>query len=685
MLWGALFGGVVVMAQSLLLLGQQYRAGVQAIESRVQALVESRSGSLAASLWSLDEAQARLQLEGLLGLDEVRGLALHEVDAATGLPGAEPWLGLGGSLREGALREFDLPPTTAALELHPNLQRLGLLRIDIDPGQLHLQLRQRALAAVALQLMLLTLLLGAIAWLVKRVVTDDLRRLALRAEAYRPGQSAVGFTVRSAGRWRGDELDQVIDALERMRLGLEHGFEELEQSRRALREDIAVRERAEQEARFLARHDVLTGLPNRIAALEALEALGSEASGCLLLLNFKGFRRVNEALGHRLGDGALCAATERMRGLVQHGDLLARIGGDEFLWMRSGAGTGSVGATMAAALLRGFEPPLAVEGQSVRLKPCIGYRDFASAGGQSDLLAEAGLALEEARQRGQDALPFSVELGALRQRRQRIEAELPAAIAAGLVRPHYQVILDRDGRLLGLEALARWTHPQLGPISPVEFIGIAEASGLVHELGLAILDHALADMRAWRAAGYWPEQAYVAVNASAGQLVGVDFEARLLRALERHGAAASSVVVEITESVLMSDLDGCSGLISRLRAHGVRFVVDDFGTGFSSLAYLHRLPVDGLKVDRSFIARLGGDGGAREDSEALIRAVLDVARHFGLRVVAEGVETQAQLDQLAAMGCEAFQGYLLGRPEPPERIALRLPRASAPLRGLPHA
>lgn len=247
------------------------------------------------------------------------------------------------------------------------------------------------------------------------------------------------------------------------------------------------------------------------------------------------------------------------------------------------------------------------------------------------------------------------------------------------------MILDRDGRLLGLEALARWTHPQLGPISPVEFIGIAEASGLVHELGLAILDHALADMRAWRAAGYWPEQAYVAVNASAGQLVGVDFEARLLRALERHGAAASSVVVEITESVLMSDLDGCSGLISRLRAHGVRFVVDDFGTGFSSLAYLHRLPVDGLKVDRSFIARLGGDGGAREDSEALIRAVLDVARHFGLRVVAEGVETQAQLDQLAAMGCEAFQGYLLGRPEPPERIALRLPRASAPLRGLPHA
>ncbi|ROR32422.1 bifunctional diguanylate cyclase/phosphodiesterase [Inmirania thermothiophila] len=438
--------------------------------------------------------------------------------------------------------------------------------------------------------------------------------------------------------------------------------------------DVTEQHRYEERIRRLANYDPLTELPNRrmlrerfVEMLEQGRRLGVRLA--VLYLDLDRFKDVNDTLGHEVGDRLLAQAGERLRGVVRNGDLLARLGGDEFaavLWN----GTEETARSVAERVQAVLEAPFRLGGREVRVGASIGIARFPEDGDDVDvLLRRADIAMYRAK-RGRlgHAFYHQGEEEAV-ARRLTLEEALRRAFAADELELHYQPRVEMPaGRIRSLEALVRWRHPERGLVPPGEFITAAEEGGLIGELDRWVREAACRQLARWQGEGI---AVPVAVNVSAVELRNEGLAESIGEALRRHGVAGRLLEVEITESAAMEDPERSVTVLGAIKAEGVAVSIDDFGTGYSSLSYLKRLPADHLKIDRSFVAGLGG-GGADED---IVRAIIAVAGSLGLEVIAEGVETEAQERFLLEAGCRLAQGYRYGRPVPAAEMA-RLLRAA---------
>ena len=424
------------------------------------------------------------------------------------------------------------------------------------------------------------------------------------------------------------------------------------------------------ELEHVATHDELTALPNRRGFHRALSsALAAPPSGRptgVLVVDVDGFGEVNDALGHDAGDRLLVEMGRRLEGAVPDLTAVARLGADEFGVLLAGADT--VEALRAAEeVRRALAAPLVIDGVRMSLDASVGVAAAERPDDGADgLLRCAGVALHQAKERRTGVEAYDPGDDARDASRLALIAELREAIPAGGLTVHYQPQSDiRTGVLSGVEALVRWQHPEHGLLPPSAFVPLAERAGLVAQLGRFVLGETVRQWREWSDRGI---ELDVSVNLTTVDLLDLALPGEVLRLLEEHRMPPRRLVLEITESTLMGDERRTLEVLERLRTIGVRVAIDDFGTGYSSLGYLSRLPVDEVKIDRSFVAGLPGDAG----SASIVRLTIELARTFGLCVVAEGIETAEQLEHLAALGCDVAQGYLIGRPVPPAELAHRL-------------
>ncbi len=428
--------------------------------------------------------------------------------------------------------------------------------------------------------------------------------------------------------------------------------------------DITQRKQAEERLHFLANHDALTSLPNRTLFLERLQLAvdGADAGGygvALLFIDLDRFKLVNDTLGHYAGDQLLIHIARQLQSLLLPGETAARLSGDEFTVLLEGAAGEAQVAARAQAILDAITALSGADGQQMFISASIGISMFPDDGRDADtLLVHADTAMYRAKQRGKNGFQFyTADMNARALERLKLEYSLHRALAQQELELWYQpkVALD-SGRIVGAEALLRWRHPELGLVPPDRFIPIAEDSALIVQIGNWVLDTACADIRRWRDVGHLPGR--VAVNVSGRQLKHGDFTRQLEDRLRRHGLDSADLELEITESVAMDEAGGMVDMLRRLQQLGVYLSIDDFGTGYSSLSYLKRLPVRGLKIDRSFIADCGRDN----DDAAITRAIVSIARSLGLDVVAEGVEDEEQRRFLRELGCNCAQGFLFSKP-----------------------
>jgi diguanylate cyclase (GGDEF)-like protein/PAS domain S-box-containing protein len=434
--------------------------------------------------------------------------------------------------------------------------------------------------------------------------------------------------------------------------------------------DITDQRRADNQARYLESHDQLTDLPNRMQlATRLAEALATLPPGGQLAvhcIDLDQFKQVNDSLGHAIGDQLLLAVAARIQRTLREGDVLARLGGDEFAVVQLHLANAAEAEALATRLCRALCQDYALGEHRVKGGASIGSAVAPADGGNAPtLLARADIALHAAKSAGRGrSMLFAAEQEAGLRERLAIEQGLRKALAERQLflayQPKFAVV---DGRLHGCEALLRWRHPERGLISPGTFIPVAEAAGLMAELTRQVLDMACRQARAWHEAGM---EVPVAVNLSGAQFGGGEAVAMVRRALDDSFCPPHLLEVEVTEGVFLQDQSAAAASFAKLRELGVRVSLDDFGTGFSSLGYLQNLRFDVIKIDRSFVAGIEQAGAGRRIVDAIVR----LAHGLGAEVVAEGVETEAQLAALAALGCDLVQGFLLGRPMPAEELAV---------------
>jgi diguanylate cyclase (GGDEF)-like protein len=451
--------------------------------------------------------------------------------------------------------------------------------------------------------------------------------------------------------------------------------------RRAVKESLA-------KIHTLVYYDSLTGLPNRRMYKDRLQqALARARSRSQLVavcfLDLDGFKRINDTLGHEVGDLLLCHVAERLVASVRSSDSVARLashesrgvvsrlGGDEFTFLLGGISDARQVAVVAHRVLDRLGAPFAVGSEEVFATASLGIAVYPVDGEDVDaLLASADTAMYAAKSRGRNNYQFfSKSMNEAARRRQEIESRLRGALERDELSLHYQPVRDAtSGDVRGAEALLRWCDPELGPLSPAEFVPIAEEAGLIGPIGEWVLRRACTQARAWQDAGFLPIR--MAVNLSGHQLRLPSFGQTVARALHESGMSPSHLELEITESAIMQNDEATDASFRELYELGVGIVLDDFGTGYSSLSYLCRLPIRRLKIDRSFVAELP----AKRDDVILAQTIIAMARSLGLGVVAEGVETLAQVECLRALGCDDLQGHLFSRAVPADAFERFLER-----------
>ncbi len=497
------------------------------------------------------------------------------------------------------------------------------------------------------------------------------------------------FWVRSTGRRVGDthsshnfdviwifedvtERRQAQDELVRARDELEQRVvertAELATANTQLQGEIFERMQAEQRIWHMAHHDALTGLPNRALLLDRLgqalvQAARYDGGVAVLFLDLDRFKSINDTLGHPVGDELLKQVAERLRAVVRAVDTVSRLGGDEFVVVLQEIASADDAVMVAEKILNALGRAVHIEGHELRATPSIGISIYPEDGSDVyTLMKNADTAMYHAKSEGRNTFQFFMpRMNADAERFFKLEHRLRNAIDAGQLCLHYQPLVDLQRKAVcGLEALVRWQDPEHGMIAPGEFIPIAEETGLILPIGEWVLLEALRQNRRWQEEGR--PRLPVSVNLSPRQFRQIDLVERVRSALAETGQPPQLLELEITESMLMHDMDEALAKLKALSALGVRFAIDDFGTGYSSLAYLKRFPVDKLKVDQSFVRDLTVD----KDDAAIVAAIIGLAHSLGLDILAEGVETDAQLAALTGYGCSKFQGYYFSRPLAPE-------------------
>jgi diguanylate cyclase (GGDEF)-like protein len=418
--------------------------------------------------------------------------------------------------------------------------------------------------------------------------------------------------------------------------------------------------------RYMAHHDALSGALNRASFTEVLEkAAWRRAEGgpsfSLLCIDLDRFKEVNDSMGHAAGDEVLRLATQRLKDAVREGDQVARLGGDEFAILLPGIASVEAVTPLAQRVVQALALPFEVGAQRVRCGGSVGIAIHGlDATDPDDLLGKADLALYRAKADGRGTFSFyDVAMDRQMQARRELTRDLRGAIAGDQLALFYQPLYGNDGvTLTGYEALLRWQHPGLGSVPPVEFIPLAEETGLIESIGQWVLQRACKDAAAW------PDPLTVAVNLSAAQFTSGDLVGAVKQALAESGLEACRLELEITESLLMNNTDEVLGTLRALADMGVPIAMDDFGTGYSSLAYLWRFPFDKVKIDRAFTHNLGHDAKVG----LIVRSIITLAHSLDIRVNAEGVETPSQMAALQEHGCDELQGFLLGRPRPAQSL-----------------
>jgi len=430
--------------------------------------------------------------------------------------------------------------------------------------------------------------------------------------------------------------------------------------------DVTEKRQSEKQIAFLAHHDPLTGLANRVQLREHIEKTlrqvkrGEKAA--VLCLDLDNFKIVNDTLGHSVGDALLCAVSRRLRELVRDTDLVSRTGGDEFAIVRSGDDEPMAACTaIAARIVEALSVPFELGDHQVVIGASVGIAIAPDDGDEVDqLLKNADMALYRAKEDGRSRFHFfETEMDIRAQARRSLELDLRNAVSGGEFELFYQPIVDlEENRISGFEALLRWNHPLRGRVPPNEFIPLAEETGLICVIGEWVIRQACTE------ATKWPPGMRVAVNVSPVQFRNKTLVSAVVSALAASGLRPDLLELEITETVLMANNEATLAALHQLRSLGVRISMDDFGTGYSSLSYLRSFPFDKIKIDQSFVHDLV----ERPDSIAIIRAVAGLGQSFGMTTTAEGVETQEQLDKMRAEGCTEVQGYFYSKPVPASEI-----------------
>jgi diguanylate cyclase (GGDEF)-like protein/PAS domain S-box-containing protein len=501
----------------------------------------------------------------------------------------------------------------------------------------------------------------------KRVHPDDRERVFERETRLEEPEAPEEYRMlHRDGRtvWVRDHAALLADELGHLRW---HGVLSDITDRKLAEDELRL---AEDDIRYQALHDSLTGLPNRTQVLDHLEQARTLSGKrvAVLLLDLDRFKLVNDSFGHAAGDALLVEIAPRLREALRPGDIIGRLGGDEFVVLLEDVAEEQVAVDVAERIVAALRRPFLLEGIEHFVTVSIG---IALAGGERTvagaLIRDADAALYRAKDRGRGR--YEVFDRAMRIRtleRLSLENDLRRALEGEQLRVHYQPLVAlRDRTIVGLEALVQWEHPKRGLVGPLEFIPVAEESGLIGPIGEWVLHEACRQACEWHAASPDAAPLAVAVNLSVRQITQRDLSGMVARTLRDTGLGPQSLCLEITESVILDDSDAANQALRALLALGVRMVLDDFGTGYSSLGYLTRLPIDGLKIDRSFVKRLG----VSERSTAIVTAIVRMAAALSMEVTAEGVETARQIEELQRLGCHYAQGFHFAHPLPAAEIA----------------
>ena len=431
----------------------------------------------------------------------------------------------------------------------------------------------------------------------------------------------------------------------------------------AIHDDITQQKRFEEKISYMAHHDALTDLPNRLTLREQLDHHLSNvdrgASLAVLCLDLDGFKHVNDTLGHPVGDALLCAVGRRLRECVRDTDVVARLGGDEFAIIQIEVEQPISANTLAQRLVDEMARPFEVEGHDIVIGASIGISVAPDDGMDPDVLIKsADMALYRAKDNGRNAFSFFESgMDTKMQERRILEIDFRKAIAVGEFELFYQPLMNLEQNMIsGFEALLRWNHPERGVVSPGTFIPLAEETGLIIPLGEWVLRRACAE------AAKWPDDVKIAINLSPVQFRSKNLVSTVISAMAAAGIASNRVELEITEAILLQNNEATLATLHQLRDLGVRISMDDFGTGYSSLSYLRSFPFDKIKIDQSFVRDLN------KDAIAIIHAVSGLGASLGMTTTAEGVETKEQLELVRAEGCTEVQGYLFSRPQPASEV-----------------
>jgi diguanylate cyclase (GGDEF)-like protein len=513
-------------------------------------------------------------------------------------------------------------------------------------------------------------------------------------EVVRYGAWTVGNVLLALGFWRWlplvrrikraeEALKQVNEALE---LQVHQRTSELKEANEKLRLDIEERKQVERSIRHMAHHDSLTGLPNRALFRDRLIHAMAQADRYqqklgVMFLDLDRFKAINDTLGHNVGDQLLRIAGERLRTCVRDCDTVSRLGGDEFTVIVEDIADARTASIVAQKIIDTFMQPFNLHGHEVFVTTSIGITIYPDDDEHADnLLRNADAAMYRAKECGRNNFQFYVaDMNVRARERLMLENSLRRALVRDEFMVYYQPRVDlQSGRVIGAEALLRWRHPELGMVPPSEFIPILEETGMIIPVGEWVLREACRQNRSWQAKGLPPIR--VAVNLSARQFVQKDLASTVEDALEEAGLSPAYLELEITEELLLEHNHANTVTLNRLRDLGVHISIDDFGTGYSSLSYLKRLPINTLKIDRSFVRDITRDS----DGAAIASAIIAMACSLRLNVLAEGVETDEQLSFLRAQGCNEIQGYSFSHPLPPEEFEklLRDGRGMRVLQGL---
>lgn len=441
--------------------------------------------------------------------------------------------------------------------------------------------------------------------------------------------------------------------------------------------DISARKLAEEKVNRLAYYDPLTGLPNRVQVTKQLAqavqgATRHDRIGALLFIDLDRFKQINDSLGHSVGDEVLKAVAERLEYCRRGEDTIARMGGDEFIWILPDLGPipdrAAADATRAAErLVDDFRRSVNAGGHELRMTPSVGIALFSSDENNVDeIMKQADSAMHRAKRTGSGCVQiYRPQMQEAAMERLQLEVKLHKAVEDRTLEIHYQPQVSmEDGTLVGAETLLRWIDPELGPIPPSKFIPIAEETGLILKIGEWLLNSVCRQISDWNNHPIATPIPRVAVNISPVQFRQPDFVDLVRTTLHRWDIPSEQLELELTEGIVIEQIDWTVEKMNELRELGVRFAIDDFGTGYSSLAYLNKLPLDILKIDQSFVRELGED----ESSASIITSIIAMAKLLDFELVAEGVETCEQLDFLNQHGCETYQGYLFSKPLPIEEL-----------------